>query len=177
MAATSEAAFRRGVAATATETKRLTVMEQLRIRAYDTDRLIVVAAPMPGLEPTDIVVEVRADILIIRGEARGHYRSSPPLWIEEWRAGGYYRELHLPHQVDGALANVTYGNGILVVALPKAGASGAEQPANIQLTPLPDPTRGEHVGYFGRAILPTTTESHLRKHLSHVGAGGVRGPS
>jgi hypothetical protein len=131
---------------------------------------------MPGLEPTDIVVEVRSDTLIIRGEARGHYQSGPPLWIEEWRAGSYYRELHLPHHVDGALANATYGNGILVVALPKAAASGAEEPAEIHLTPLPDPTRGERVGHCGRAILPTTTESHLRKHLSRQAvSGGVSG--
>jgi HSP20 family protein len=149
-------------------------MEQLRVRGYDTDRLVVVAAPMPGLEPTDIVVEVRADTLIIRGEARGHYQSGAPLWIDEWRAGSYYRELRLPHHVDGALANATYGNGVLVVALPKAAASGEEQPAEIHLTPLPDPTRGERVGHFGRAILPTTTASHLRKHLPRqVVAGGL----
>ena len=153
-------------------------MEQLRVRGYDTDRLVVVAAPMPGLEPTDIVVEVRTDALVIRGEARGHYQSGSPLWIDEWRAGGYYRELHLPHHVDGALANATYGNGVLVVALPKASASGEKQPAEIRLTPLPDPTRGERVGHVGRAILPTNTESHLRKHLSgHVVAGGLSGTS
>jgi HSP20 family protein len=153
-------------------------MEQLRVRGYDTDRLVVVAAPMPGLEPTDIVVEVRTDALVIRGEARGHYQSGSPLWIDEWRAGGYYRELHLPHHVDGALANATYGNGVLVVALPKASGSGEKQPAEIRLTPLPDPTRGERVGHVGRAILPTNTESHLRKHLSgHVVAGGLSGTS
>jgi HSP20 family protein len=148
-------------------------MQHLPIRGYDTDRLVVVAAPMPGLEPSDIVVEVRTDTLIIRSDVRGHYQNGPPLWIDEWRAGGYYRELHLPHHVDGALANATYGNGVLVVALPKAAASGAEQPAEIHLTPLPDPTRGEHVGHFSRAILPTTTDVHLRRHLSRTVVGGI----
>jgi HSP20 family protein len=149
-------------------------MEYLQIRGYDTDRLIVVAAPMPGLEPTDIVVEVRIDTLIIRSEARGHYQNGRALWIDEWRAGGYYREVRLPHHVDGTLANATYGNGVLVVALPKAAASGAEEPAEIHLTPLPDSTRGERVGHFSRAILPTTTDAHLRKHLSRsVVAGGI----
>jgi HSP20 family molecular chaperone IbpA len=151
-------------------------MEELRIRGYDTDRLIVVAAPMPALEPTDIVVKVRPDTLIIRAEARGHYQDGPALWIDEWRAGGYYRELRLPHRVDGALANATYGNGVLVVALPKASATGEDASAEIHLTPLRDPTRGEHVGHVGRAILPTTTESHLRKHLPHqVVGGGISG--
>jgi HSP20 family protein len=141
-------------------------MEQLPIRAYDTDRLIVVAAPMPGLEPTDILLEVRPDTLVIRSERRGHYQDRPPLWIDEWRAGGDQRTLRLPHHVDGALANATYGNGVLVVALPKAAATGADAPAEIRLTPLPDPTRGERVGHVGRAILPSTTAMHLQRHLS-----------
>jgi HSP20 family molecular chaperone IbpA len=121
---------------------------------------------MPGLEPTDIVLEVRGDTLIIRGEERGHYQNERALWIDQWRAGPYYRELRLPHPVNAALTNATYGNGVLVVALPKATASPPEQAAEIHLTPLPDPTRGEHVRHFGRAILPTTTESHLKKHVS-----------
>ena len=58
-------------------------MEQLPILGYVTDRLVLVAASMPGgSSRPDIVVEVRADTLIIRGEARGHYQSGLPLWIE-----------------------------------------------------------------------------------------------
>jgi HSP20 family protein len=142
-------------------------MERLPVRAYNTGRMVVVAAPMPGLEPTDIRVTVRADTLVIEGEARGHYESDVlrTPWIDEWRAGVYHRELALPNRVDGTLANATYGNGVLVVALPKATAS-QDKAAEIRLTPLPDPTRGEHVGHVGRAIVPTTTEAHLVKHLS-----------
>jgi HSP20 family protein len=141
-------------------------MNRLQIRAYDTDRLVLVAAPMPGLEPADIVIEVRSDTLIIRGRERGNYRNERRPWIDEWRVGGYQRELRLPHSVEVTLANVTYGNGVLVVALPKAAKPSVEQRAEIRLSSLPDPIRGEHVGYVGRAMAPATTEAHLRKHLS-----------
>ena len=37
--------------------------------------------------------------------------------LHEWDAEGYHRELTLPEPVDGEHSNITYGNGVLVVAL------------------------------------------------------------
>jgi HSP20 family protein len=49
--------------------------------------------------------------------------------LDEWGADAYHRELDLAAAVDGALATVTYANGVLVVALPVGTcAPGAAQP-------------------------------------------------
>ena len=40
--------------------------------------------------------------------------------VEEWRIGPYYREISLPQPVDGNLTNATYGNGVLLLSMPRA---------------------------------------------------------
>jgi hypothetical protein len=85
--------------------------------------------------------------------------------LEEWSAGGYHRELDLPVAVDGELANVTYGNGVLVVVLPIAAQPRA---ARLTLQEL-SPTRGERVGSAGHhPIQPRSTEQHLHAKEHHA---------
>lgn len=56
--------------------------------------------------------------MILQGELRGVLKDVKEVLVDEWDAGGYYREVALPNAVDGVRANVTYGNGVVVVALP-----------------------------------------------------------
>lgn len=88
------------------------------------------------------------------------------LVLAEWAVGPYYREVSLPEPVNGALTNATYGNGDLVLSMPKAQAGDALA-AEIRLEAV-DSTRGEHVGHVGRAVNPTTTRAH--RQASHRGA-------
>jgi hypothetical protein len=76
----------------------------------------------------------------------------------------YHRELILPEPVDGALANATYGNEVLVLALPKAARGQAASYAQFQLQAVGATTLGERIGHSGSTIVPTTTEEHMRKH-------------
>ena len=79
----------------------------------------MVAAPMAGLEPEDIVVDVTADgRLVLHGDVRGLLKEIKELLQDEWSVGAYHRELTLPMPVNAMCANVTYGNGVLLVALP-----------------------------------------------------------
>ena len=65
--------------------------------------------------------------------------------LNEWEAGGFHRELTLPESVDGEHANVTYGNGVLVVALL---ASPNMVPARITLAKT-GTAHGEYTGNIG----------------------------
>jgi hypothetical protein len=69
--------------------------------------------------------------------------------------------------VNGALTNVTYGNGVLVVVMPKVRRGEHGVPAEIRLEPI-EATRGERVGHVSRTVRPTTTEEHLRQHAHRV---------
>ena len=94
-------------------------LQGIPVKVYRTADRLMVAAPMPGLEPEDIMVEVtKGSHLILNGELRGALKDVKELLIDEWSVGTYYRELILPDAVDGERANVNYGNGVLVVTLP-----------------------------------------------------------
>jgi len=91
------------------------------VKVYRTADRLMVAAPMPGLEPENILATVSASgQLVLQGEVRGVLKNiaEKELLIDEWSIGGYYRELELPDAVDARHANMSYGNGVLVIAFP-----------------------------------------------------------
>src|SRR5713226_8440475 len=94
-------------------------VEKLPVKVYRSHDRLMVAAPMAGLEPGDITVEITSDgRLILRGDLRASFKGEHEVLLDEWSVGGCVRELRLPGPVDGSIANVTYGNGVLVVTLP-----------------------------------------------------------
>jgi HSP20 family protein len=103
-------------------------LQQIPVKVYRTADRLMVAAPMPGLQPEDILVEVTdSGHLILQGEVRGILKDVKELLLDEWTVGGYYRDLGLPTgiAVDGTQGTVTYGNGVLVVALPTSDQNRA----------------------------------------------------
>jgi HSP20 family molecular chaperone IbpA len=142
------------------------LMPVLPVRVYEAGDKIMIAAPMAGLAPEDIAVSVDGDHVRIRGAERGPRQHGLGLVVAEWTVGPYDREVRLPSSVDGRLTNVTYGNGVLVVAMPRAKPGERPLAAEIGLTAIAA-TRGEHVGHIGRVARPTTTGEHLRqKHVA-----------
>jgi HSP20 family molecular chaperone IbpA len=131
------------------------------VRMYEGDGRLMVVAPMPGLEAEDISVSLRKDLLVIRGEYRGPHQAERDLLIAEWAIGPYYRDLQLPQPVDGTRTNATYGNGVLVLAMPKlvAGEDGSDAEFRLEVVQA---ARGERVGHAGRDLHETTTEEHRR---------------
>jgi len=128
-----------------------TQMHNMPVKIYRTALRVMAAVPMPGLEPNDISVEITpAATLVIRGRLRGELKGLKDELLNEWSAGDYEREISLPEPVDGEIANVTYGNGVLVVVLPIASKT---RPAHLTLTTL-TATRGLHAGNMGRPIRP-----------------------
>ena len=141
-------------------------VQQPLVNLYRTDDRVMVAAPLPGMEPSDIVVELTTNgRLVLHGEFRGALTGQKEVLLEEWSAGAYHRELDLPVAVDGELANVTYGNGVLVVVLPVAEQL---RPARLTLQEI-SPTRGERVGSAGhRPIQARSTEEHWQAKPDHT---------
>lgn len=138
--------------------------QRLPIRVYEAGAKIMIAAPMPGLEPADIAVAIEGDHVRIRGAQRGPRQNDIRMATAEWTVGPYEREVRLPRPVSGALANATLGNGVLVLAMPRATAGDPDGATEITLEPI-EPTRGEHIGHVGRIPTPTTTAEHRRaKH-------------
>jgi HSP20 family protein len=100
-------------------------VQQIPVKIYRTPDRLTVATPMPGLGPEDITVEVTDGYLVLDGRRRGGLEGDKEILAEEWSFGPYHRNLALPNPVDGARATVTFGNGVLVVALPVAASTRA----------------------------------------------------
>ena len=132
------------------------------VRIYVTDNRIMVAAPLPGLEPADIAVTIVGDRVIIHGAERGPRQHERDLVASEWTIGPYYREMVLPAPVNGAGTNATYGNGVLVLAMPKLEPGQPGVAAEVQLEVI-TATRGERVGHRGRDLQATTTQEHRQR--------------
>jgi HSP20 family protein len=115
-------------------------VQQVPVKMYRSEERLTVAAPMPGLQPEDITVEVTASgYLVLNGPLRSALKGEKELLADEWSVGPYRRNLALPVPVDGTGATVTYGNGVLVVSLPIATAT---RPWTITLERT-GPARGE----------------------------------
>jgi HSP20 family protein len=126
-------------------------VQNLPVKMYRTAELLSVAAPMPGLAAADINVAVTADDrLVIEGALRGVLTDEKEVLLEEWHVGPYRRALSLPVPVDGSAATVTYGNGVLVVALPVAAVT---RPAELTLEPVV-PSRGVRLGRPDQVVHP-----------------------
>jgi HSP20 family protein len=115
--------------------------------------LLVLAAPMPGLEPQDILVNIHNERVTIQGEYRGSRHDRPETVISEWTMGPYHRDLSLPQSVSGGLTNATYGNGVLVLSMPTLEPGIQEDVTEFRLE-ADSGTRGQRVGYMGSDIEP-----------------------
>jgi HSP20 family protein len=120
--------------------------QHIPVKVYRTGERLMIASPMAGLEPENIVVEVTDDgRLILHGDQRSMLKEVKELLLDEWSVGVYHRELALPVAVNAVCANVTYGNGVLTVALP---ISDQTRPARLTLDRVA-PTHGERKGNAG----------------------------
>ena len=121
-------------------------LQEIPVKVYKTDDRLMVAAPMPGIEPENIVIEVTdSGHLVLYGELRAMLKDVKELLLDEWSVGIYHRDLELPAPVNGESANVTYGNGVVTVALP---ISEHIVPARLTLERIA-PTHGERKGNAG----------------------------
>jgi HSP20 family protein len=141
------------------------VSQTIPVRIYDREQQIILAAPLPGLEAEDISVTVAGNKITIMGEERGPGQHGPDLIVDEWTIGPYYSEISLPGDVEGSLTNATYGNGVLILAMPKCDQGVSPSKAHFQLHPIAS-TRGERIAYTGKDIHASSNLEHNRKHQS-----------
>lgn len=129
------------------------MQEQIRsqpipVNVYRANGRLMVSAPMPGLEPENITIEVTSDgHLLLQGELRGMLKEhdGKERFLDEWHIGAYARDVFLPMPVNAVCANASYGNGVLVLAFP---LSDQTAPARLMLERVA-PSHGQHKGNAG----------------------------
>ena len=124
----------------------MTIGPEVPVNLFENDRELMVVTPMPGVAPEDISVEVTLDgRLTLRAEQRGEGQERITHLRREWSYGPYQRTIDLPYPVDAVRANVTYGNGVLSITLPRAEAL---TPGRV-LVPRTGHARGVAAGHAG----------------------------
>ncbi len=124
----------------------MTIGPEVPVNLFENERELMVVAPMPGVAPEDISVEVTADgKLTLRAEPRGEGQERITHLRREWSYGPYERTIELPYPVDAVRANVAYGNGVLSITLPRAEMA---TPGRV-LVPRTGHARGMAAGHAG----------------------------
>ena len=116
------------------------------VNVFENDRELMVVAPMPGVAPEDISIDVLDDgRLTVRSRMHGEGQERISYLRREWSYGPYERTIELPCAVDAKRANVSYGNGVLSITFPKAGSTSSGR-VLVQRT---GHTRGVAAGHRG----------------------------
>jgi HSP20 family protein len=116
------------------------------INLFENDRELMVVAPMPGVAPEDISVDVTdAGQLTVRAAMHGEGQERIRYLRREWSYGPYERTIDLPVAVDAQRANLSFGNGVLSITFPKANATAPGR----MLVQRTGHTRGVAAGHRG----------------------------
>lgn len=98
---------------------------QLAVDVYQTEKDIVIKAPLAGVKESDIDITVQADQVLIKGERKEerevedtNYHHKECFW------GSFSRHVALPVEGDPVKAKATFKNGILTLRIPKSNKAG-----------------------------------------------------
>jgi HSP20 family protein len=93
----------------------------------ETDKEYLVKAELPDVAKQDVSVEVRDDVLYIRGERRKEKEEKGKKYHRMERTyGKFLRSFAMPEDVDGAQVTADFKEGVLHVKLPKAPMAKAK---------------------------------------------------
>jgi HSP20 family protein len=101
------------------------------IEVSEHDGNYVLRAELPGLNPSDVKLEMTDEAVIIEGERKiQHQETKGGVQITERKYGRFYRAIPLPEGADVEKAQAKYENGVLEVTVPltEQRAKGREIP-------------------------------------------------
>ena len=103
--------------------------QEVPVNIYREGDRLMVAAPLPGMEPGSVRIDVRGRRLTIDAGLRGPGQNRTQQYLRrEWTVGPYRRTVELPADVDAEGANAVYNNGVLVVMLPVDSRATSDRP-------------------------------------------------
>lgn len=93
---------------------------QLSVDIYQTDKEIVILAPVAGVSKDDLTLEITDDVLVIRG-LRPMPEEIPEdlYYTKECFWGDFSRSIVLPLEADTKNISATFENNVLEIRIPK----------------------------------------------------------
>ena len=95
---------------------------------YETPDSIVLQAELPGLSKDDIDIQVRDNVLTLKGDRRSEKEVKEGNYLRVERAyGGFQRAFTLPAAVQADKIRAVFKDGVLDVSIPKAEEAKPKQ--------------------------------------------------
>lgn len=92
---------------------------------YETNDALTVVMEMPGVEKTNVDIDVEQDVLTIEGKLDlTSYEGLEPVYTE-YNVGSYRRRFTLSNKIDQTNISAELKDGLLTVILPKASGAKA----------------------------------------------------
>ena len=90
----------------------------------------IITAPVAGLKPEDLKIEILDDVLTLSGEVRSESNGDGDYLLREIHYGEFSRSFRLPSSVEADGAEAKVEDGILTIRLPKVEE---ERPKKIEV--------------------------------------------
>lgn len=98
------------------------------IELKEKDNQFELQASVAGVDPKDLLVEVTADELLIRGETKTEKKEEKgQVYTSEFHSGSLFRSIRLPKKIDPEKVKAELKNGVLTVTAPIAEEAKARK--------------------------------------------------
>ncbi|MBI5681744.1 MAG: Hsp20/alpha crystallin family protein [Deltaproteobacteria bacterium] len=95
---------------------------------YETDDNIVMKAELPGIDKKDVSIEVKDNMLVLKGERRFEKEVKEDNYHRMERSyGSFQRTFTLPNIVEKDNVSAKYKDGVLEITLPKSKEAKPKQ--------------------------------------------------
>lgn len=99
---------------------------ELAIDVFQENGHIVIQAPIAGIQPDNIDIDIDRDTLTIRGERLNSFEiDEGQYYHKECHWGTFSRSIVLPSEVKADEAEADFEDGILTISIPKAKKKGS----------------------------------------------------
>lgn len=84
------------------------------------DDKIYINAELPGMDDSNVKIEVEKNILTVKGERREERTEKGKYYRKEIKSGSFTRSFSLPANIETDKIEATFDKGILRISVPKA---------------------------------------------------------
>ena len=90
-----------------------------KVNVYEYDDKVGIVAEIPGLDKSNVSVDVEEDVLIISGDKHGFDSDGGKCITRELKQSAFTRSFNLGEYLDGGNVSATFKDGMLSISIPK----------------------------------------------------------
>jgi HSP20 family protein len=99
-----------------------------RVDIYETEDNYIVSADLPGIKKENIGIDLKDNILTIRGEKKFEEKSDKDNYVRaERKYGKFVRSFSISDNVDTEKIRANYKDGVLEITIPKREEAATKQ--------------------------------------------------